>query len=62
MDPYVFVGDDIIVLVYVDDCLIFSRDKYKINHLINKLKNKEKLDLTDEVDVDKYLGVKIERN
>ena len=60
VDPCVFIGDDIIVLVYVDDCLIFSRDKDKINQLIDKLKNKEKLDLTDEGDVEKYLGVEIE--
>ena len=50
------------ILVYVDDCLIFSQDKDKINQLIDKLKNKKKLDLTDEGDVDKYLGVEIERN
>ena len=57
-----FIGEDVIVLLYVDDCLIFSRDKDKINQLIDKLKNKEKLDLTEEGDVDKYLGVEIERN
>ena len=62
VDPCVFVGDDIFVLVYVDDCLIFSQEKDKINQLIDKLNNKEKLDLTDEGDVDKYLGVEIERN
>ena len=48
--------------VYVDDCLILSRGKDKINQLIEKLKNKEKLDPTDEGDVYKYLGVEIERN
>ena len=48
-----FIGDDILVLVYVDDCLIFSLDKDKINQLIDKPNNKEKLDLTDEGDVDK---------
>ena len=60
LDPCVLIGYDIIVLVYVDNCLIFSRNKDKINQLIKKLKNKEKLDLTDEVDDDKYLGVEIE--
>ena len=40
VDPCVFIGDDIIVLVYVDDCLIFSQDKDKINQFIDKLKNK----------------------
>ena len=62
VDPFVFIEDGIIVLVYVDDCLIFLQDKDKINQLIDKLKNKEKLDLTDEGDVEKYLGVEIERN
>ena len=61
VDPCVFIGEDIIFLVYVEDCLIFSRDKDKINQLIDKLKNKEKLDLTDEGDVEKYLGVEIDR-
>ena len=57
-----FIGYDIIVLVYVDDCLIFPLNEDEINQLIDKLKKKEKLDLTDEGDVDKYLGVEIERN
>ena len=62
VDPCVFIGEDVIVLVYVDDCLIFSRDKDTINQLIDKLKNKEKLILTDEGDVKKYLGVENEQN
>ena len=41
---------------------VFSQDKDKINQLIEKLKNKEKLDLTDEGDADKYLGVEIDQN
>ena len=62
VDPCVFIRDDIIVLVYVDHCLVFSQDKDKTKQLIDKLKNKEKLDLTDEGDVYKYLGVDIEQN
>ena len=42
--------------------MIFLRDKDKVNQLINNLRNKKKLDLTDEGDVDKYLGVDVERN
>ena len=57
-----FIGEDVIVLVYVDNGLIFLQDKDKINQLIDKLKNKEKLDLTYEGDVEKYLGVEIGRN
>ena len=60
--PCVFIVEDFFFVVYVDDCLIFYRDKDKINQLIDKLKNKGKLDLTDEGDVEKYLGVEIERN
>ena len=62
VDSCVFIGDDIIVLVYIENCLIFSQEKDKINRLTEKLKNKEKLDLTDEGDVDKYLGVEIRQN
>ena len=40
VDPCVFIREDIIVLVYVDNCLIISQDKDKINQLINKLKKK----------------------
>ena len=52
-DPCVFIRDDTIVLVYVDDFLVFPRDKDKINQLIDKLNKKENLDVTDEGDVDK---------
>ena len=31
VDPCVFIRYDIIVVVYVDNCLMFSRDKAKIN-------------------------------
>ena len=57
-----FIGEEVLVLVYVDNFLIISRDKDKINQLIDRLEIKEKLDLTDESDVDKYLGVEIEQN
>ena len=60
VDPCVFIGYYIIVLVYVDNCLIFLRDKDKVNQLIEKIKNREKLDLTDEGDFYKYLGVDME--
>ena len=53
VNPCVFIGEDVIFLVYVDNCLIFSQYKNKINQLIDKLKHKEKLDLTDEGDVEK---------
>ena len=42
--------------------MIFSRDKDKINQLFDKLKKKDKLDLTDKGDVKKSLEVEIELN
>ena len=50
------------MLVYVYDWLNVSRYKDKINQLIDKLNNKEKLDITNEGGVDKYLGVEVEQN
>ena len=31
VDPCVFIREDVIVLVYVDNYLVFPQDKYKIN-------------------------------
>jgi hypothetical protein len=47
----------LIVLCYVDDCLIFCQDKRKyINTNLSK-----KFILTDEVDVAAYLGINVNR-
>ena len=55
-------SSDIIVLVYVDDCIILSRDKKSIESFITILTNgPEKFAFTDEGSMDKYLGVDIER-
>ena len=40
LNPCMFIGEYVIVLVYVDNCLIFLREKEKINQLIDNLKNK----------------------
>ena len=37
VDPYVVIWDNIIVLLFFDDCLIFLQEKDKINPLIDKL-------------------------
>jgi hypothetical protein len=55
-------SSDIIVLVYVDDCIILSRDKKSIADFIDTLTHgPEKFAFTDEGSIDKYLGVEIER-
>ena len=45
-DPCMFVHKDMICLVYVDDCLVFSKDKSNINKMIASLA--EDFDLKEE--------------
>jgi hypothetical protein len=53
---------DIIVLVYVDDCIILSRDRNTITKFISTLTfGPEKFEFTDEGELSKYLGVEIEQ-
>ena len=55
-------SSDVLILVYVDDCIILSRDQKSIDMFINTLKyGPEKFAFTDEGSLDKYLGVEIER-
>ena len=52
----------IIVLVYVDDCIILSKDQLSIQKFTDSLLHgPEKLEFTDEGSIDKYLGVNIEQ-
>ena len=63
IDPCVYYKDNCIVLVYVDDCIIFSKDKSVIDDLIHSLMNgPENYVLTDEGEIDKYLGVDIDKS
>jgi histone deacetylase 1/2 len=59
-DPCLYLKDDAIILVYCDDCIIFSKKKSVIEQIIKSLKEgPEQYVLTDEGDVNKYLGVEI---
>jgi hypothetical protein len=59
-DPCLFIGTDVICLVYVDDCLFFSPDAKKIHSFIEDLRNLG-MDLNIEDDVAGFLGLQIER-
>jgi hypothetical protein len=61
VDPCLFLSEKVIVLVYVDDTLLFSPKKEWIDELIFKLK-KQQVDLEEEDSVAGFLGVHIERN
>ena len=60
-DPCLFVGKDVICLVWVDDCLFFSPKEEYIDKLLKDLKEKCSLDLNVEDDVAGFLGVNIDR-
>ena len=63
IEPCIHYKDSWIVLVYVDDCIIFSKDKSVIEELLYSLQyGPENCFLTDEGDIDKYLGVDIDRS
>ena len=53
------MGDNCFVLVYVDDCLVFSRDQQVIDEFFSNLGTK--YTITDEGEVAKYLGVDVRR-
>ena len=60
VDPCCFIQDDLVLLAYVDDCLIFNKKKIKVDKFISELK--AVFNLTDEGDIATYLGMKIEKN
>jgi hypothetical protein len=60
VDPCIFMKKGLIVLVYVDDCIIISDNKLKIQHMVHSLSNgPEKFILTQEGSLDKFLGIDI---
>jgi hypothetical protein len=59
-DPCVFLKKDMIILTYVDDCILISNKKEMLDQFIHSLANGiEKFEFTDEGAIDKYLGVEV---
>jgi hypothetical protein len=59
-DSCLFLRNDCILVVYVDDCLIFAKQDKTIDVLIKRL-SKDFL-LQDEGDVNAFLGVQIDKD
>ena len=63
VDPCVFISTRIIVLTYVDDCIIMAKCEQDIRDLITSLcAGDENFDFTDEGDIKNYLGVEVLRH
>ena len=58
-DPCLFYKNNIVCAIYVDDTIFWSPDESIIDTTISELKSLN-FDLTDEGDVDSFLGVKID--
>ena len=59
VDPCVQISDKAIILVYVDDCIVISRESGYINSFIKSLQDgPENFEFTDEGSLESYLGVK----
>ena len=59
-DPCLFIGTDIIVIVYVDDLLLYAKNEKTIDLLIDKLK-KDKIWIRKEGSTEGFLGVDISK-
>lgn len=59
-DPCLFMNDSLIVIIYVDDILIYARSEVEIDNLIERLKN-DNIALHKEGTAEGYLGVDIQR-
>ena len=62
-DRCVYASKNLILVVYVDDVLIFSPKKLWIDLFIKSLMDGcENFELTDEGNIDKYIGVEISKH
>ena len=60
IDPCVFIRDNCVILVYVDDCIIISKDTKVIDRFVSSMMNgQEGFVLTDDGDLARFLGVEI---
>ena len=60
IDPCMYFKMGMIVLTYVDDCIIVGNSMQHIDQLVSSMQNgPENFILTDEGDIDKFLGINI---
>ena len=61
VDQCLFVSDKVILLCYVDDCLLYAQNQEDIQEVVQKLRD-QKMQLEEESSVEGFLGVDIHRN
>ena len=59
VDPCVFISDKAFVLVYVDDCIVISKESGFVDKFVHSLKHgSENFEFTEEGLLENYLKVK----
>ena len=61
-DPCLFLSDKIVLLVYVDDILLYGQSDDDINDFIQRMKDDEDIILNREDTAEGFLGVAVERD
>jgi len=60
IDSCIYLKKGMIVLTYVDNCIIFGNSMKEIDSFVDSMKNgKENFIITDEGDIYKFLGIDI---
>ena len=63
IDPCIFVSKDMIILVYVDDCILIGKSNRAIDDFISSMnEGDESFDFTDDGDIKNYLGVEFTKH
>jgi hypothetical protein len=60
LDPCPFLRHDCIMVIYMDDCLIFAKEDFTIDALLSALSQTYKLE--DQGTVNDYLGIRISKD
>jgi hypothetical protein len=62
VDQCLYMKDGMVILVYVDDCIIVGKDMGEIDGFVKSMQQgSENFVLTDEGSIDKFLGIEITR-
>jgi hypothetical protein len=59
IDPCLFIHKDIILIVYVDDCILFAKENTTLDSFVTSLQNE--FNLTCDGDVGTFLGIQFTR-
>ena len=59
-DPCLYYKRDVVMLIYIDDCLVFSPDSKLVDKTISDLRDSSKnFEIDDQGDVSDFLGIEV---